>query len=254
MLCATCAHAGAWLQPEGKGLVIGQAAYYSTTKYFDAQGNTQPQPRFSKYEFQPYVEYGLLEKLTVGGSLYAQSVEQSGITNYGIADPELFLRAKLWRDDKQALSLQPLIKFPSQFASDLPPRGGSKSTDMELSLLYGRNLKLISDSDYLDTRIGYRGRDQGLSNQWRADAALGLSLTPHWQLIPAIRAVYTPGLQQAAAFSENGDLDGNVLKVELNGAYHIDEKRWVQLGLFKHIAGMQTGEGYGASISYAHRF
>ena len=251
---STTAHAGAWVQPEGNGLFIAQSSYYSTATYFDTNGAEQSQPRFSKFELQPYVEYGVLDWLTVGGSAYAQSVSQSNQTNYGIADPELFAKMRVYRDDAQVLSIQPLIKFASRFAENNGVRGGSKSTDMELSALYGRNLNLITERDYADVRVGYRKRDRGLSPQWRGDVAVGLGITDSIQIIPALRAVISTNLTDSATFSEGGDLDYNILKAEVTGVYHLSDTQWLQAGIFSHVAGVQTGNGYGLTLGFAQRF
>lgn len=254
MLAASTAHAGAWVQPVGHGLAIAQASYYSTDTYFDSNGGAQPQPRFNKFEFQPYVEYGATEWLTLGGSAYAQSVSQAGASNYGLADPELFARARVYADDRQVISLQPLIKLASRFAEHSPVRGGSKSTDVELSALYGRNLALLSPNDYADIRLGYRLRDHGLSPQWRGDVALGLGIAETIQLVPALRAVVATNLKDAATFSEGGDLDYSVLKAEVTGVYRLNTEQWLQAGIFSHIAGIQTGDGMGATLGFAQRF
>jgi len=254
MTFANSAHAGSWVQPLGKGLIITQATYYSTDSYFDANGEKQSQPRFSKYELQPYGEYGLNDWLTIGGSAYAQSVSQSGTSNRGIADPEIFGRARLWHSDTQVVSIQPLVKFASHFQTSGSPQGGSKSRDAELSILYGRNLKIVSDRDYVDTRIGYRMRDHGLSDQLRSDVALGLNITDHIHMIPAIRSVVATNVSQAPTFSESGDLDYSVLKAEVTGVYHMNDAQWLQATLSQHVAGVQTGAGYGISVGFAESF
>src|SRR6185369_5643836 len=136
--------AGAWLQPKGDGLFILQKSYYTTDKYFDRNGDMQTQPRFTKWETQPYLEYGVLNNLTVGGTFYAQHVHQSSHDKLGIADPELFVRVGLYDDGTQLISLQPLLKLKSQYRNQTLPRGGSSSTDEELSLFYGRNTNWVS--------------------------------------------------------------------------------------------------------------
>ncbi len=251
---STPAYAGAWVQPVGSGLFIAQASYYSTDTYFDTQGDEQAQPRFSKYELQPYAEYGVHDWLTIGSSAYLQRVSQSKQTNFGIADPEFFARMRLYQDDVQVVSIQPLMKFASSFTENNAVRGGSKSTDIELSALYGRNLNLISPRDYADVRIGYRQRDRGLSPQWRGDIAVGLGVTDSLQIVPALRTVVSTNLTDATTFTEGGDIDYNVLKVEVTGIYHLSATQWVQAGFFSHVAGIQTGNGYGATLGFAQRF
>jgi protein XagA len=251
---ASSAHAGAWVQPQGRGLFIAQASYYTTDTYFDTNGNAMPQPRFTKYELQPYAEYGVSEWLTLGGSAYAQTVSQSGQHNYGIADPELFAKVRIYEDASRVVSIQPLVKLASRFGQNSAVRGGSKSTDMELSGLYGQSMHLLSPRDYADIRLGYRQRDRGLSPQWRGDVALGLGITDSIQIIPALRTVMSTQLTDAAAFREGGDLDYNVLKAEVTGLYHLSDTQWIQAGVFSHVAGIQTGDGYGITVGFAQEF
>ncbi|MDX2095881.1 MAG: hypothetical protein SFW64_08100 [Alphaproteobacteria bacterium] len=248
------AHAGAWLQPEGQGLFIANATYYRSDRFFDSAGHKQPQPRFAKYEFQPYGEYGVTRWLTLGGSAYLQHVTQSGRANDGLADPEFFARTTLWQRGSERLAVQPLVKFAGGFRRAGTPRGGSRSTDAELSLLYGRNLDLLSRRDYLDSRVGYRVRSQGRSPEWRGDVALGLGIRDTVQIIPALRAVVASAPDKTPDFSENGDLDSSVLKMELAGIYHLEPHQWVQASLFRHVIGFQTGDGYGLSLAFAQRF
>ncbi len=251
---APSAYAGAWLQPEGQGLFIGQATYFTSDHYLDANGDRKSQARFSKYEIQPYVEYGLTRQVTVGGTGFAQEDTQSGKNKWGLADPEIFARVAVWKDDSQVVSIQPLVKFESIYGSDGAPRGGSQSTDAELSLLYGANVNLVSPRDFVDLRAGYRVRGTSLNDQWQADAALGLGISEHWQIIPAIRTITSTGIKHTTAFSENGDLDYDLIKAEVTAAYHIDERRAVQATVFDHLDGRQTGDGYGISLGFAQTF
>lgn len=253
-LHATAAFAGAWVQDAGRGLFIAQAGYFSTDEYFDADGALAPQDRFQKWELQPYVEYGLKSWLTVGGDASLQYVGQSGDHNAGLGDPELFARARLWQGKRQVISIQPLIKLPSMYISNGEPRGASRSTDMEFSLLYGRNPNWFGHDDYTDARIGYRWRGRGLYPQWRADFAYGTYVTDALQLIAAGRSVMAAKLDENAAFREDGEQNYDLIKAECTAAYHLDEKRWVQLTAFQHVAGFQAGAGRGIAIGYAEGF
>lgn len=253
MLPAT-AFAGAWLQPEGKGQLIAQTAYYSTDKFFNAEGEVQSQARFRKFELQPYVEYGLLPNLTVGATAFVQHVSQSGESNNGIADPEFFARTQIWSDQTQRISIQPLVKFKSQFESDGLPRGGSSSTDVELSVLYGKNLNYFSNRDYLDARMGYRYRANELHDQYRADLALGIGLGERWTIVPAARAIIASKIDDATVFSQNGDQDYDLFKAELGAFYKLTDTQTIGANYFHHIYGAQTGSGSGVSLSLIQGF
>lgn len=246
--------AGAWLQPEGKGLYIAQARYFTSTGFFDVDGQRQSQPRFTKYELQPYIEYGATDWLTLGGTAFLDRVSQSGQHNNGLADPEIFARSILWRENGELISIQPTVKFASVFRDGGTPRGGQRSTDAELAVLYGRNFTLFSPNDYLDTRVGYRLRSNGRSNEWRNDTAVGLNVTDSIQLIPAIRSIVATDLTEASAFSQNGDLDSTTFTAEIGGLYRLNDDEWVQAAFSTIITGIQTGDGIAFSIGYAQRF
>ena len=254
LLISAPAFAGAWVQARGHGEFIGNATYFTTDEYYNRSGDKASQTRFDKFELQPYLEYGITKSITVGGSLYLQRDVQGDKHNNGIADPELFLRKQLYRDDKNVISLQPLIKFPSNFNHEATPRGGSTSTDAELSLLYGRNLNLISTRDYADFRLGYRTRNDNLNDQIRADAALGLRASDAWEIVPALRYVKANSLGSATAFSENGEQNYDLLKAELGANYYLSDKRSLRANIFSHVAGKQTGSGQGVTIGYAVKF
>lgn len=259
------AFAGAWLQPEGKGQFIMQAAYYSSDEFFDRNGQLQLQARFRKYELQPYVEYGLTRDWTIGATGYLQHVSQGGGSNNGIADPEFFARTQLWGDDYNHLSIQPLIKLRSEFESDGNPRGGSRSTDAELSLLYGRSgldrlgigalgWNLFGPNDYIDTRVGYRYRGNRLHDQWKTDAALGIQLAPNWTAVTAMRGIFATKIPAGGAFSENGDQDYDLAKVEAGLNYRYSDTKTFGVTAFNHVYGRQTGSGSGVILSYMQGF
>lgn len=248
------AWAGAWTEPQGQGIAIINATYYTTNRYFDTHGTLRAQARFSKYELQPYLDYGLTPVITLGGSAYLDAVSQSGDTNRGIADPELFVRGRVYADDRQVVSLEPLVKFPSSFDHSATPQGGSKSRDVQLSLRYGRSMALISAGDYTDLRLGYRVRSRGLSDQWLLDAAIGLKPNGRWEITPALRATLANAPAKAATFTENGELDYSLLKAEIGATYHLTAERAVQATLFEHVAGVQTGDGFGITLGFAQRF
>lgn len=253
-LLTSPAFAGAWVQDRGAGLLIHQLTYFSAGHYYNRDGHRTPQPRFHKLEYQPYIEYGIGRRYTVGGSASLQRDWQGGSNNTGIADPELFLRGRIYHDDRQIVSLQPLIKLPSIFMKDGQiPRGGSHSADAELSLLYGRNVAFISVQDYVDVRLGYRARSRGMNGQIRADVALAVAPEERWQIIPAVRYVRATSLDRSG-FSQNGEQDYDLLKAELAVTYQLDSARTLQATVFDHHAGKQVGAGQGASIGYAVAF
>lgn len=255
LLVSAPAHAGAWTQPRDEGLFIAQATYFRSAHFFDQDGNKTPQPAFRKLELQPYAEYGLTDWLTLGGSAYLHGVNQSGRDNAGLGDPELFARFRLQRfDDGSVLSIQPLLKLPSLYTDSGTPRSGSRSTDIEFSVMYGSNWELLGIRGYSDTRAGYRNRSRGLNDQYRFDQAWGVNITDHFTLIPAFRAIITSKYDDTASFSENGEQDYDLAKVEMTALYKFDDKRWIHATVFEHVAGAFTGDGRGFMVGFAEPF
>lgn len=249
------AHAGAWTMPKGEGLFIGQATYFTSEHFFDLDGKKIDQPTFRKFELQPYAEYGVTDWLTAGGSAYLHSVDQSARYNAGIGDPELWARLRLHTfGNGDVLSIQPLVKLPSYYADDDIPRGGSRSTDLELSVLYGTNWQLLDFTGYTDTRLGYRVRSRGLNDQYRIDQSFGVNVTDHLLLIPAFRAVIASKYDESAVFAQDGEQDYDAAKIELTAMYKFDDRRWIHATMFEHVAGAFTGDGRGFMLGFAEPF
>ena len=90
---------------------------------------------------------------------------------------------------RRARKRSPNLATPSARRSAARPRSGSRSNDVELSILYGRKPDILSPNDYYEMRAAYRYRTNGLNDQWRTDASLGLEVVPNFYVIPAFRTI-----------------------------------------------------------------
>ncbi len=70
LFLSTQAYAGAWTQSPGDLQVINSFSYYHSNERFNASGNRRDQPRYRKWEWNPYVEYGFDQDTTFGASLW----------------------------------------------------------------------------------------------------------------------------------------------------------------------------------------
>tara|TARA_B100000989_G_scaffold242722_1_gene189678 strand:- start:117 stop:944 length:828 start_codon:yes stop_codon:yes gene_type:complete len=253
------AHAGAWTQAQGDLLAISNQVYFTSDAFWDLDGDKQSQSRFNKYEINPYLEYGLRDDITLGANLFLQYVRQDingqSEDNIGLADTELFLRKRLYKDDNWVISLQPLLKLPSQFSDDdALPRGGSSPWDAELSLMAGYSFKALARYHFVDSRIAYRKRANSLRDQVKLEAKLGWQLYDGFYVIPAAYATLSTDLPDNATFQQSGELDYDLYKLELTGLYKLDDSRFVQAGGFAHVDGRNTGKGYGFMLSIGQTF
>lgn len=240
------AHAGAWVKDRHSGYAALTTNYYQTGNFYDDNGNSQSQDRFHKFEENLYIEWGISADTTIGTNLFGNYVSQSGKGNVGLSNSEIFLRQKLYADESSVISFQPLLKFASLYQHE-NPRGGSSSYDGDFALLYGRNLHILSDHDYLDSAGAYRLRSDGLASQWRLEAKLGLGITDALTFIPAIYTIRSISPENSSVFTQSGDLDYSLTKLELGASYRY-QGRYYTLTLFRHIEGEQTGSGQGISV------
>lgn len=254
-LWPTSGHTAAWTVPQGKYELYLNANTYNTNTYFDRDGKKQAQPRYLKYEINPYAEMGWRDGTTLGATLSLNSIkgtdlpsQQTG-NNVGIADPSLFLRQRLWQSSRAILSVQPLLKLPSLFTDDLLPRSGSNQIDAELRLLGGVSFPALGQEHFANLEIAYRKRFATPADQWRIDATLGITLNESWTLLPQLSVIQSAINLSSAAFTQTPQDDFDLIKPQISALYRWDNTRTIQAGAFSHLQGRNTGAGEGMMLS-----
>jgi hypothetical protein len=258
LTASQCLAAG-WTQPQGKTQTILSARYYSTDQFFDNTGNSKQQNTYTKYEINPYAEYGLTDAITLGANLFLAYVSQdipSAIKadNVGISDSEIFSRIRLYHDESSVFSLQPLIKFPSLYTRAGQPRSGGEQFDIELTAQGGRNFTVATIPAFTTVSAGYRHRFESPSDQLKLDWAVGAQVSERILLLPQIS--YTGRLNTPInpAFTQSGSDDYNLLKLQLSAVYSVSEDWSAELGIFDHTSGKNTGGGGGVILALWKQF
>lgn len=253
--------AGAWLQPEGEGQLIATALYYRTGHYYDNSRHRRPQADFSKRQINPYAEYGLTPDLTVGGSAFFDDVSGEDPAapggrrhNSGLSDPEVFARARLWEEGPAVISVQPLLKLPSLYASGGLPKSGSGEFDSELRLLAGYGFYTGGLDHFASAETAYRRRYGDPSDQFHAAFTLGLRPADKWLILPQVFAVWRVNAPGGSAFTQSGEDDYDLVKTQLSAVYEWTEDTGVQIGAFRNARARNTGGGGGALIAVWKRF
>jgi hypothetical protein len=248
LLIPTNAAAGAWLQPEGTGhQVIANFTYYEASQGFDAKGNKYVMPKYSKYEFNPYAEYGLYDDITIGGSFAAQREinESSGDDSYSVGDVHLFARTYLYTGSIYhpadfVVSVEPGIYLPISSSSDLNEQTGI-SPSVKLNLGY-------SDVDYYaDASVGY-AYWSNTSDRIKAEASLGYYIADDWVFLNQAFAE----LVTDKDYTNSGNYD--LVKAQSSVVWQYDEVISHQLGVSYDIYGRNTGAGMGFLYSLWYRF
>jgi len=260
---AGSAHAGAWTLPKGSGQVIVTNLYYWAHDQFSKAGNRHgfsDDGEFTKYEFNPYIEYGLRDDLTLVLNTFVRRVafsnDFSTDTNFGFADPELALRYRLSSPDSPTVwAAQVGLKFPVAVPDGNPPLGNAQ-TDVEARLLVGRGFSIFGRWAYWDVEVAYRFRDGAPADEIKLDLTLGVSLTDRWLVIGQFFG--THGLRNGSDIEipDNPTIDPNydLYKAQLSVVYTLTQSWRLQLGYQRDLAGRNTGAGQAALLGVWYRF
>ncbi len=250
----TNAYAGAWTQKQGEGQVILNALYYSTKTLYNNQGNKASQAKFSKYELNPYFEYGLTDAVTIGANLSLQRTYQANNSNWGIGDSEFFVRTRLWEKDGFVLSLEPMVKLPSpEHATETPALGG-RHPDAGLGLSAGYGFSAFGQNHFANLDTQYRYRFGSPENQIKLAGTVGISVTDTLMFMPQLFATLRANDPAAAAFTQSSGDDYDLLKGQISAVYKMNEQTNLQIAGFSHLDGKNVGAGEGLVLSVWQKF
>ncbi|MEK6747529.1 MAG: hypothetical protein AABY33_10925 [Pseudomonadota bacterium] len=247
-------YAGAWTKSQGKGLLIQNFSYYSTDKYFDNSGNTQPINSYAKYELNPYIEYGLRDWLTIGANLFVERASQNGDINWGIGDSEFFARVRLLEKDSWVFSLEPMVKLPSLDDKTDTPKIGNNNFDSGLTLAVGYGFKYRGLDHFINVDSGYRHRLGTPRDQLKFSATAGISVTNKTKILSQVFHTRMVTGNNSAIFTQSSSDDYDLTKLQISGMYKIYDSISLQVGAFTNVAGRNTGSGDGGLLAISKEF
>jgi len=165
------AEAGAWTHKPGEGQVIVTAGR-----------NMAPIGRFISGEpsadstlSQIYLEYGLYEGLTIGGSAFVEIADENNVDN-GSAFMAFFVRRRLWQSDAgdvvsaelgYAHPIEPLI------GEDFGDNNPDSVPELRLRGQYGRGFWGDWGNAFVSVDAGYDWRGEGEPDEVRLDVSGG---------------------------------------------------------------------------------
>ena len=248
----------AWTRDQGDLFVAQTLSLYSTQHFIDDNGASISQPEFRKREWNGYGEYGWRDDLTLGANVFFHQLEADSpvgtAINYGIADPEFFIRKRLWHNEQTVISIQPLIKLPSFYHNPGNPRGGTDDMDGEIRLQGGYGFDYFSRHHYVTTDVGYRKRLGEWGDQLKLDATAGLSLTDSVTLMPQLFLTKRIGDANVGSFTSATVNDYDLLKGQLSVVWQATPSMAFQLGAFSHLYARHTGDGGGVIAGLWYHF
>lgn len=206
------AHAGAWLQPKGKGLMILSATMLSSDRAFDGEDLVDI-PRYNKFELGVWLEYGLTDHVTLIFRPQLRSVEIADpidASHTGAGYTVLGTRVGLWSDAASVFSFQSLVRIPGSRDEDDLAQTGSTDMETDLRVLYGHSFMLGAWPAFIDTEFAYRIRSGDAPDEIHSDVTFGLRPRPDIMLLAQFfntfshgkaRGLYDTGREHKAALS-----------------------------------------------------
>ncbi len=246
------AEGGAWLQPKGGLFASFITYYYSTTHYFDSHGSIKKRGgRFTKFEINPYFEYGVSDKDTAVLNIFYDWIDDERrngtVSNDGFTDLELGWRRKVWSNDWNVVSSQFTLVVPLGYDIEDDPRLGYGRYALEFALQYGHAFLLADRYGFIDLYVGPRFYIGYPSDQFRIKLTAGYDITQKTQILAFGELHYGLGNGSLKRVGRNLTVtpDYKLLKVGLSGRYRITPHLSLVFTGYSHIWGEDTGAGGG---------
>jgi len=248
--------AGAWGQGRGEFFLSLQPYFYNTDVYYDRQGDRHDQGgTFTKYELNPYMEYGVTEKDTIILNIFydwlTDDVSGEKKRNQGFVDQEIGWQRRLFSDGIGVFSVQGLCIIPSGYTLEDDLRLGYGRFGAEVSLLYGQSYKLSERYGFIDLRLGYRDYFGYPSSQIRSMVTTGYDIFSNWQILAAAELHYglNNGTNKQLGVNLLVQPNYRLLKLSLAARYRMNDQYSLVAGGYCHAWGEETGGGGGGYVS-----
>lgn len=262
LLCtAQISLAAAWLQEKGRSQLIVSTTFFKSDEFFDVQGNRNSQPEFTKLTYDFLYEYGLNDNWTIGVQPRYDQVRQltaDGFVNQnsGLASIDFWARRKiaqrynlLQQGDGAVLSAQSKLVLPGKESrrSTLPV--STNQIDAEFRVLAGYSFKAINDLyHYVNLEAAVKKRFETPSDEWALDLTLGTHVAQNWQILAQI--FHTESLDVGGSgLSLAATRDFSLTSGQLSVVRKFSDRYSMQVGVFDHLRGRNTGRGQGMLAS-----
>ncbi len=200
------AHAGAWPQERGEGLLIITTLIDRAETSFDAAGEPVDDGYFHKDETAAYLEYGITHRDTLVARLAWQDVRRLQGRSFdaaqGLSASEVGWRREFWRGSRSIASLQLTALIPGQGENVSNQAFGTGEMAAEIRALAGRNL---GGRRFVEAQTAWRWRDGRYLDEIRLDLTAGWEVAEHWQVIAQSYSVWSaePPRLGAPAFEQH---------------------------------------------------
>jgi protein XagA len=242
--------AGAWTLDAGVGQVFVTGTLSTSDLIFNPTRQTQGAPRYSKFEAEALLEYGVTEHFTAIVGPSVQDINIAAPLNAqrsGLGYTELGGRYQLLQADSWVASGQVLLRLPGTDNSN-PAAIGYTDVQTEVRALLGHSFMLGSMPAFIDFEAAQRFCSAGAPDEFHADLTFGVRLAPRWLLL----------IQSFNVLSEGSGTWGfssyDYEKAQLSVAYGVSAALSLQVGGFSTYAGRNALQENGLVLGAWYKF
>jgi hypothetical protein len=272
-ISSTASHAGAFLQRPGEGIVIVSTSFAEAHGAYDSRGRLVSAPAYDKFETQTYVEYGLLDAVTLvaessymrfrgsgasrqldqlallteqaraGAALYLPPGIGAGARYEGLGAGWLGARLKLLDLGPTILSAQGSLRSATDSARKFLDMKDRVQADARLQL--GWPIELLGYQGFSEAQIGYRSAGQN-GAEIRAELTTGLRPLDDVLLLAQGFFYFSPWAY--------GDAFTASHKLQVSAVYDLTREIAVQIGARAAIRGINDSAERGLIGALWYRF
>jgi protein XagA len=270
---STACRAGAFLQRPGEGIVILSTSFADAHKAYDARGKLVAASSYAKFETQAYVEYGLIDEITMvaessymrfRGSGEQRQLEQlQYLTAEAIAGAPLYLppglgggaryeglgagwigaRLRLLEWGATIVSVQGSLRAATPAAQTYLDMKRRLQEDARLQL--GWPIEIFGLSGFSDMQLGYRSSGQS-GDELRGEMTFGLRPVDGVLLLAQSFIAFSPWNGSAPFMSSQ--------KAQLSAVCDVTKEIAVQLGVRAALRGVNESAERGLLGALWYRF
>jgi protein XagA len=250
--------AGAWTLPARRGQAILTFSMFETSRTYDAAGVTRAFTdggRFRQVILNPYMEYGLTSRNTLVLNTQVPFLDFNNDFgaqhSAGLGDTEIGLRRRVNSPDSPwAISTQFAVKFPL-YPADRNPAPGNHQDDVELRVMVGRGMTLLSRHAFWDWQLAYRSRFGAPADQVRSDLTVGVDMAPRLMAMAQVFSIrgMRNGQPVDAISNPNARSDFDLYQCRLTMVFRVATEVRLQAGWNGALAGRNTGRGNTAILA-----
>ena len=244
--------ASPWSRDNGEVMIISRADYFRSDLENVSVGGVAVDGRFERLESNTYLEYGVTDKLTVGGKVfYGTSWLTRGASvesNSGFTELEAFAQQQVFRNDRHAGAVKVAVGIPAGLESGIRAGQQSDGVVMEVALLYGRSLTFEPIKTFAAVEVGAQKRFGDAADQMRFLTTVGIEPSDRWTLLIDTFSI------KSLRNEDPGGADFDVIKIQPSIVWRATKRFSFQLGVSKEIAGRNLDLGTTYFIGLRTRF